>query len=390
MDTSKNTTINIYNILINYNIVFCLDFYKNYGCLTSISLFLAYLIIVIITIIKRIIPFRLNIARGLFGKQTFICYKGNQSGNNNDKKIKKDVSNNGLKKTDYENPSKDKENNKKKSKKRDRKSKKKKKEIKKSENEPKDNKSKSTMLMNGKTSLFTNDEISIQIKKDDYELNNLLFEKAILYDDRSFCRIYYSFFIRESILMFTFNFNDYNLIHLIFARFFLLLLSTVMAMNVFFYFADSIIKYVNKDEDKYNYVDMALQIGFSSITSYALDTIIGFLTLTDKYYYKMKYEENKENNKHNLYSFMKTIKIKIIVFFTIGTIIFAFYCYLVSAFCITYYQTQLIFLIKSSITIGIITIFPFIIYLFVALLQFIALKANSSCLYNFSKLIPMC
>ena len=70
---------------------------------------------------------------------------------------------------------------------------------------------------------------------DNYELNNLEYEEALILDKRSFFQIYWSLLKREHIILFTFFFhNDYNLYYVKNAKF-IFLLATDMAMNVFFF-----------------------------------------------------------------------------------------------------------------------------------------------------------
>ena len=139
---------------------------------------------------------------------------------------------------------------------------------------------------------------------DDYELNNLEYEDAINYDDRTFVKIYISILKRENIIIFTFYcWNDYNIVYIKFARF-IFFLCTVMAMNVFFFFDNSLhIIYLNKG--KYNLGVLFSQMICSTI---------------------------------------------LIIFFIYSCILSAFYWYLISSFCAVYENTQTIFLINFFLT----------------------------------------
>ena len=94
---------------------------------------------------------------------------------------------------------------------------------------------------------------------DEFELNQLEYEKAVYYDKRSFFKIYCDMLCREHIILFTFFVcNDYNIIYIKYARF-LFLLTTDMAMNVFFFSDDSMHK-IFLNYGKYNFIQQIPQI----------------------------------------------------------------------------------------------------------------------------------
>ena len=64
-------------------------------------------------------------------------------------------------------------------------------------------------------------------KFDDFELNELEYEEAVKYDQRSCCRMYYFLIKREHRIIFTFLvYSDYNLVPVKWSRF-IFLLATV-------------------------------------------------------------------------------------------------------------------------------------------------------------------
>ena len=80
-------------------------------------------------------------------------------------------------------------------------------------------------------------------KLDAYELNELEYDEAIIHDKRSFLQIYWDLLSREHKIIFTFFiYNDYNILNIKYARF-IFLLTTDMAMNVFFFLMKPCIKF---------------------------------------------------------------------------------------------------------------------------------------------------
>ena len=178
-----------------------------------------------------------------------------------------------------------------------------------------------------------------------YELNNLEYEDSIKLDHRNFNQIYWSILKREHLILFTFfSFNDYNLLSIKFTRF-IFLVCTDMALNVFF-FSDDTMSKIFLTYGKYDFIQKIPQFIYTVTVSQLLEVLLCFLSLTDKYMYKIKREKNK--SLLNVKKIFIIIKIKLFIFFVITFIVFIFYWYIISAFCAVYKNTQIIF-IKDSI-----------------------------------------
>ena len=223
---------------------------------------------------------------------------------------------------------------------------------------------------------------------DNFELNELDFQRAIKLDNRTFIQIYLSNLKREHPILFTFfSFNDYNLIYIKLARF-IFLMTTDMALNVFF-FSDESMHKLYIDYGKYDFIQKIPQILYSTIISKIFEIFLCYLSLTDKPIYKLK--KLKIDNPSKTKEF-KCINNKLIIFFIFTSMFMLFYWYVVSAFCVVYKNTQITF-IKDwifSFILGI--LLPFIIYLIPSALRIYALKNKNDkgafCLYRLSEIIP--
>ena len=220
-------------------------------------------------------------------------------------------------------------------------------------------------------------------KMDDLDLNNLSYEKAVELDKRTLGQIYWSRLRGKHLLIFTFiSCNDHNLVYIKIARF-LFLICTSMAMNVIFFFDSSMHK-IYMDYGKYNFIQQVPQIIYSSIVSLVIEMLIGMLSYTDKNIYEIRQME--EYNPEKVKKTVKAIRIKLIVFFVITFLFFAFYWYLISSFCAVYNNTQKIYLkdFATSFCLGL--IYPFAIQLCFALLRIFTLRNKTksrSFLYKF-------
>ena len=225
-------------------------------------------------------------------------------------------------------------------------------------------------------------------KPDNFELNNMEYQAALETDKRSFINIYWSILEREHLIIFTFfTRNDHNLIYIKFTRF-IFLVCTDMALNVFF-FADETMHKMFLDYGKYNFVQQIPQIIYSTIVSQLIELLLCFLSLTDKHYYQVK--ESNLKNANDLIEIVKCIKIKINLFYIFIFIVFIFNIYIVTCFCAVYINTQSAFIKDSVSSFALGLLYPFILYLFPALLRLISLKyckGKLSAVYKVSEIIP--
>ena len=227
---------------------------------------------------------------------------------------------------------------------------------------------------------------------DAYELNELKYNEAIIYDKRPFLQMYFDTLKREHIILFTFFIcNDFNLFCVKLIKF-ILLTSSDMAMNVFFFSDESMHKlYLNYG--KYDIVNQLSQIIYSTLLSQIIEILLCFLSLTDKHLYNIKKLIKSKNSKDKI-KILKTfqcIKIKLALFFISSFLFFVFFWYSVSCFCSVYENTQIIFIKDCLFSLMFNLLYPFIIYLFPASLRICAIKDKKGrlgCIYQLSDIIP--
>ena len=162
-----------------------------------------------------------------------------------------------------------------------------------------------------------------------------------------------------------------------------------MAMNVFFFSDDSMHK-IFLNYGKFNFIQQIPQVIYTTIISQLIEVFLCFLSLTDKHIYYIKKIFDSVDKKE-IVNILKCIKIKLIIFFIITFILFAFYWYTVAIFCVVYENTQIIFVKDSLLSFLLSIVYPFIIYLVPSVLRIISLRSsqkNLKCLYKLSDIIP--
>ena len=226
-------------------------------------------------------------------------------------------------------------------------------------------------------------------KLDEFELNELEYEEAIIHDKSSFIKIYWDKICREHIVIFTFFIcNDYNILYIKYSRF-IFLFVTDMAINVFFFSDDSMHK-IFLNYGKYNFIQQVPQIIYTTIISQLIEIFLCYLSLTNKHIYQIK-KMIHNIHKNEIAKILKCIKEKFVVFYIFTFIFFVFYWYTVTSFCSVYENTQITFIKDSLLSFLLGILYPFIIYLIPSALRIIALRNEKKCLkciYKLSEIIP--
>ena len=232
---------------------------------------------------------------------------------------------------------------------------------------------------------------SIYINMNDQELNSLKYEKALIYDKRSYFQYYWSLLKKKHLILFTFYpQNDYNLITLKISLF-LLGFSLYFTINGFFFSDDSMHK-VYMDRGIYNFVFQIPQILYSSITSAIINIILKNLSLSEKNIIELKQEKYKTAFLEKSKSISQYLVKKFLIFFILSILLLLFFWYFISCFCGVYVNTQIIFIKNTFISFGLSMIYPFGLNLLPGLFRIPALrdeKKDHNCLYKISGYIAI-
>ena len=242
-----------------------------------------------------------------------------------------------------------------------------------------------------------NDKADIKKRKnlDNFELNNLDYEEACVFDKRSFCTIYWSVLKREHLALVTFlSWKDYNLFYIKIEKF-LILFCVDMTMNGLFFVHETMHRKYTSGED-FTFIQKLPQILFTLIVSHILEVILCFFSMTDVHIYQIKELDYKDKkNGEKIVDILNCIQIKLTIFFIFTFLLFLFFWYFISAFCAVYQNTQKIFLRDTMISFLSSLIDPFFIYGLTTILRRISLsnicKNNCccGCVFKISDIIPI-
>jgi hypothetical protein len=199
-------------------------------------------------------------------------------------------------------------------------------------------------------------------------LDNYDYEDAIIYDKRSFLKIYYICILSKENILNMFLINSPLELRSIRWIIFILIYSCDLALNTVFYFNDHI-------SDKYHYEGNNLYLFttfnnfiislISTLLSFSIVNALQLLTNSKdqieelfrieekKMRQNIKYKVSFKRRKYilkEIYSINRKLKIKIIIFIILEFLIMLFFFYFVTAFCDVYKNTQISWLIDSFVS----------------------------------------
>ena len=222
----------------------------------------------------------------------------------------------------------------------------------------------------------------------DDELNSLEFKFALEIDFRTYFQFYFSLLKKKHLLIFTFFVrNDYNLF-LLKLSLFLLSFSFFIFMNALFFSDDSMHK-LYEDEGKYDILYQIPQMLYSTIISQIMSSLLEKLSLFQDDIINLKEKKDIGDIKKEIKRIIKYIKIKCLLLFIFGIILFITFWYYISAFCSVYYNTQIPLIKDNFISFFTSMIYPFLLYLLPCIFRFVALRNKSKCLYIMSNFVTI-
>ena len=229
------------------------------------------------------------------------------------------------------------------------------------------------------------------LEYNDYELNSLEYDKALISDKRTFLQYYLSLLRTGHLFIFSFysNNKDYN-VQIIKIYLFFFIFAIHLMVNALF-FNDETMHKIYEDEGTFNFIYQIPQIIYSSLISGFIKAIIKFLSLSEKNILQIKKEKSKSINS-KVKEILRIIKIKFSLFFLLTFLLLLFFMYYITCFCGVYINSQIHLIKDSLISFGLSMVYPFGIYLIPGIFRITSLKAkkkDKKYIYNISQLIQM-
>ena len=227
-------------------------------------------------------------------------------------------------------------------------------------------------------------------KLNDDEINELPYNLALLYDQRTMFDYFASLLKTKHNLLCIFSSNDCDS-RLIKIDLFFIGFAIDYAINALFYDDDTMHK-IHEREGEYDIESQLPIIIYSFLITIIFNLPINYLALSNEEIINLKQNITNNNKMKKEKCLKRKLAIKLSFFIIINLLLLTFIWYYISMFCVIYRNTQM-HLFKDSIScFGISLFFPCGFYLIPGFLRIPSLsnkKNNRKCLYEFSKVIQL-
>ena len=231
----------------------------------------------------------------------------------------------------------------------------------------------------------TKNEISLS--KTDEDLQDMEYEEAILYDKRSFLRMYWAFLIDTQIILGTFCTDSYLNLFVIKLSFFIFNFQIMFFLNAFFY-TDEYISDAYHNDGVLDFVSGLPKSIYSFIATLITTNLLRMLSNSKSELKKLIREKRKNKNYINLIDIkLKRLRIKLIIYFIFVFLLGLLFFYYVTSFCAVYRYSQKYWFLGCLQSFGIDSFVAISICIILALFRYIAIKKHIKCFYYTTNLI---
>ena len=238
-------------------------------------------------------------------------------------------------------------------------------------------------LMNSKT----NKEAIIKLSKSDYDLQDIDYDEAIIYDKRSYLRMYWGFLLDSQIILGTFFTDNHLDLFVIKLSFLICTFQISFFLNALFY-TDEYISDAYHNDGVLDFFSGLPKSIYSFVATLVTTNLLRMLS-------NSKGELIEVITKRRIYKdYLHLIKIKLdklrrklIIYFILVYILELFFLYFVTAFCAVYRNSQKFWFFGCLESFGMDSLAALIICIFLALFRFISIKKHIKCFYVLANII---
>ena len=227
----------------------------------------------------------------------------------------------------------------------------------------------------------------IYLSKTDENLQELGYEESLIYDKRSFMRMYFSFLKENQIILNTFFTKNYLDLFVIKLSFLIFTFQMSFFLNALFYTEDYISEAYHND-GVLDFISSLPKSIYSFMVTLIISNLLRMLSNSKSELMKIIIERRKAQNYNNLIN-VKLLKLrkKLIVYFILIFLLGIFFLYNVTAFCAVYYNSQKFWLVGCIESFALDSLVAVITCIFITFFRYISIKKEIKYLYSLSNIL---
>ena len=232
-----------------------------------------------------------------------------------------------------------------------------------------------------------NNREEINLYQTDEDLQDMDYEEAIIYDKRSFLRIYWSFLVDTQIILGTFYTENYLNLFVIKFSFFIFTFQMSFFLNAFFY-TDEYISDAYHNDGVLDFVTGLPKVIYSLIATLITTNLLRMLSNSKSELKKII--KGKRCNKNYIILIdikLKKLRKKLIIYFIFVFSLGLLFLYYVTSFCSVYRNSQKYWFMGCLESFGMDSAVSVVICIFIAIFRYIAIYRKIKCFYILANII---
>ena len=227
----------------------------------------------------------------------------------------------------------------------------------------------------------------VKLSKIDDDLQNMNYEHALIYDKRSYLRIYWAYLVESQIILTTFCTKNYLTLFVIKLSFLVCTFQISFFLNAFFY-TDEYISNAYHNDGVLDFFSGLPKSIYSLLATILITNILNILS-NSKNELMMIIQEKREhkNYLHIINIKLKKLRNKLIIYFILVFLLGALFLYYICSFCSVYKYSQKYWFIGCLQSFGIDFLIAIIICMFLAFFRYLAIKKHLKCFYILANII---
>ena len=226
-----------------------------------------------------------------------------------------------------------------------------------------------------------------RLSQTDADLQDMDYEEAIIYDKRSYLRMYWASLVDTQIILGTFCTENYLNLMIIKLSFFVFTFQISFFLNAFFY-TDEYISDAYHNEGVLDFITGLPKSVYSFVATLITTNLLKMLSNSQSELKKTIRTKSKYNNYIELInSKLSKLRKKLIVYFILVFLLESFFLYYVTAFCAVYRYSQKYWFFGCLESFAMDSVVALIICIFLSLFRYISIKKHIKCFYSLANFI---
>ena len=230
-------------------------------------------------------------------------------------------------------------------------------------------------------------EIYLKQSESDIEIQDMDYEEAIIYDKRSFIKIYWAFLVDSQIILGTFCTDNHLNLFVIKLSFFICTFQISFFLNALFY-TDEYISDAYHNDGVLDFVSGLPKSIYSFIATLITTNLLKMLSNSQSELMKLIREKFNYLDYLRIMEYkLKKLRIKLIIYFILVVLLGLLFLYYVTSFCAVYRHSQKYWFYGCLESFGIDSLVSLVMCILLSLFRYISLKKRIKCFYTLANIL---